>query len=518
MIEQQNISEESWLRWILQGPLTPLQIADQAVTFCQLRIEMGDEVPMAYWLARNAAEHSIDELQADIRGYLPREKPPRREVRIDPAFQSQPEVRYTPLSSGENGGQLLEMLIQEIEQRRGVTPPQNTQQIVRPQPENKPQPQAVPVAATRPEMTGWTLLWRGCVTPIIWAITLCLAVLATYVIINTLSRWGLKRDIGQSVRVFYATTFGGIDLNKDGEFLALEDGELTFYTYQINCAPGFRAVAAEGALLPPPVMWPEQDVEVLIESEYLGCLPWTRYQQVRGYWDESVWAVLALQDTDIVEEFAPDGADKNGKELQAWMPFALYGVSAQVFKDLKSTDLSKAGAVGQTGGLQPAPLPVESPVPTVFQPQPTMKPWIDPNAGQQQAPAAPPAAPPVQPTAPPVFVPTEEPPLPAAAPEQNVPYMEAPPPTAIPFATQTPQPIVMPSQPPKIHPTLMPLSAMPTSAIPTVGQAKNTTVEGVAYSAECIALFDKYQDKTDNTPIPTADFVGMANCRIKGHT
>jgi len=59
--------------------------------------------------------------------------------------------------------------------------------------------------------------------------------------------------------------------------------------------------------------------------------------------------------------------------------------------------------------------------------------------------------------------------------------------------------------------------------LPTLGaeptmlqQGQYTANDGAGYSPECIALKDKYKDKTDNTPIPTADFIALAHCLATG--
>lgn len=57
----------------------------------------------------------------------------------------------------------------------------------------------------------------------------------------------------------------------------------------------------------------------------------------------------------------------------------------------------------------------------------------------------------------------------------------------------------------------------PGDPAPVMPQGQYSANDGTGYSAECIALKDRYKDKTDNTPIPTADFIALARCLQTGH-
>lgn len=57
----------------------------------------------------------------------------------------------------------------------------------------------------------------------------------------------------------------------------------------------------------------------------------------------------------------------------------------------------------------------------------------------------------------------------------------------------------------------------PGDPAPSMPQGQYSANDGTGYSPECIALKDKYKNKTDNTPIPPADFIALARCLQTGH-
>lgn len=464
VIEQEQLNELEWLNWLLNVAQSQEELKDEAWEFVN-RVNGGRrnvqdwvlrEYPMAVWLMRNALLcTSLDEALQAVQEYLPRqpqpEAPPRPQFRPQglPAGHTPPQGM--PVNADEEMLRRLWALQQQglLGQPQPAAPAQDV--LVGPQGQFGRVVQDGPVR--RPSAL------RGCLYLIAYLVTTVLAVLAIYAIAMQVGRAVFHRDIATEVKLFIAGRTQDVKLNKDGYYLDWQDGNIIFYSHAWDCSPGFRTHNAEGALLPPPSEWPDQDAPQLLKSEYMGCIPNSQFQQWGGYWGDSPWGELGMQDQRFLDDYwtawnkveggvKVEKKDDKWPELGVWVEYANYGLTRDKWDALGSPDLSKNGATGQTGEQAPPPTPtdVPQPTPTRYVPPPTQPPQEQaPPPAQEQQQAPPPAdqgqaAPADQgQAAPPPAQPTQ-----AAPPPTTAPAPTSPPPTQV-FATQTPVPAVQPT-------------------------------------------------------------------------
>lgn len=475
MTVAQDVNEMGWLRWLLQQEMNQRDIYEEAKD-CLVNV-CGDieripnwvrrEWSMVVWLFENTLLcESLEEVATAIHRYVepPREpaRPPVRPASLPPGHtppQGLPRIEQVNTVNQEE--EMLRRLF-AMAQQQGLLQPQNLAGV--PQPQGLPQlGPGVPLGQVVVNDMGQgqkaPAKPLGCAGQVAYFITSILAILALYTIVNWLSMSFFHVNLTNEAKILWATKTDGVKLNKEGFALEWRDGEIVWYSHEWSCYPAFRYLdVATGQVLPPPSEWPAQDADQLLKQEFMGCIPNSRYQQWSGYWGDSGWGGLAQQDQEWLDSYfgmwneATTGnkvEQKNGKwpDLLLWVRYADFGVKDSDFEAMgNTTDLSKAGATGQTGADQPL-VPTDAPPTPTMRPQPTTPPYQPPPPADQPA-AAPAEQAPAE--APPAAQPQEQ--APAEAPAATAPPAPQPTvaPTQKPFATQTPAA----SAPPPAQPTM----------------------------------------------------------------
>jgi hypothetical protein len=412
MVSQQTV-EDQFLTWLVLQPTNIEQLVGECSRF---RRECPDApMPMVEWIAVHGEHAGIEQVVQDVTKYLA-------------SVVQRPTSAYTvpraPLRGNGVPPSEVELLMSLLHGIANGHIPQPSALTTIPSPPQKQQQQ-------RPSFS------RALVS----AISIVLTIL-TFSLILIMVNFGIRavtgRDVPNELRIFWASrTIPDFALNENGEYLAWDNGKITFFSHDYACAPAFRSLGSDGTLLPPPLKWPEQDAKQLLVSEYVGCMP-LEDRITYGYWGDSPWGVMIVVDKEWMEDHDLVAADK-AESAPLWVEYARFGITKKGFQAGTRNLEQQGGAVGITGEDRITPTLVPM-APTVAQQQVAPTPVY-------QAPAPPVVAPPVyQPQPEPSPVPVENPAEPGLLPvvptqRPMAPHIEPTTPPATPvFATQTPMP------------------------------------------------------------------------------
>ena len=424
-LQQNQLSvEDRFLHWLELQPFTLTELVEECTAF--LRECHDISMPMVEWIAVNGHDVGMEEAMASMLAYLrPVVHRPNRAVSPPP---QRSHAIPAAVNSPSQEMQLLMELLTNI--AMGQTPPH---QIVAAHDTHEAHEQI----RSRPQRVSF-------LSTVAWFITWILAILAVCLLINTGSRTLFSRDIPNELHILWASrSIPDFALSENGEYLAWDRGDITFYSHDVACSPAFRAIGGDGTLLPPPSTWPEKDAVTLLETAYLGCAPTSNYRTWSGYWGESPWGMLVVSDQAWIKENEfLDGSESVSKDFSMWIEYKSVGVNKKDFATIGAEDLEHTGgAIGQTNPITPStPLSIQSPSPFPVAPeQPQNQPISDSGSSGSQpfVPVSAPTNPPVLPTNTP-YIPE---PTPIGQGQVEV-YVEA---TAVPFATQTPEPVIQPT-------------------------------------------------------------------------